>query len=119
MPFGLTNAPAIFQHMANDIFRGFLDVFTIIYLDDILRYSTTQEEHDLHVCQVLQRLQKYGLFAKLEKCTFNQRHVEFLGYVISQQGISMDPSKVQKKFDWQTPTSIRMYNVFWDLKIFI
>ena len=112
MPFGLTNAPAIFQHMANDIFRDFLDVFTIVYLDDILIYSTTQEEHDRHVRQVLQRLRKYGLFAKLEKCTFDQRHVEFLGYVISQQGISMDPSKVQTILDWQTPISIRDVQCF-------
>jgi hypothetical protein len=112
MPFGLTNAPAIFQHMANDIFHDFLDVLTIVYLDDILIYSMTQEEHYLHVRQVLQRLRKYGPFAKLEKCTFDQRHVEFLGYVISQQCISMGPSKVQTILDWQTPTSIRGVQCF-------
>ena len=71
MPFGLMNVPTVFQHMANDIFRNFLYIFLIIYLDDIPIYSKTQEEHDIHVCQVLQRLWDYGLYAKLEKCTFD------------------------------------------------
>ena len=103
MPFGLTNAPTVFQHMANDIFRDFLDIFIIVYLDDILIYSKTQEEHEIHVRQVLQRLREYGLYAKLEKCSFDQCQVEFLGYIVSSNGISMDPSKVQKILDWQTP----------------
>ena len=85
--------------MANDIFRDFLDIFTIIYLDDILIYSKTQEEHDIHVQKVLQRLQEYGLYAKREKCSFDQSQVEILGYVVSQKGISMDPSKVQTILD--------------------
>ena len=72
MSFGLMNAPAVFQHMANGIFRDFLDIFTIVYLDDSLIYSKTQEEHDMHVHQVLLRLQEYGLYAKLEKCTFDE-----------------------------------------------
>ena len=71
MPFGLTNAPAVFQHMANNDFRDFLDRFVIIYLDDILIYSRTLEEHERHVRQVLEHLQQFGLYAKLEKCTFN------------------------------------------------
>ena len=95
MPFGLTNAPTVFQHMANDIFRDFLDIFIIIYLDDILIYSKTQEDHDIHIWQALQRLREYGLYAKLEKCSFDQRQVEFLGYIVSSHGISMDPGKVQ------------------------
>ena len=61
MPFSLTNAPIVFQHMANNIFRDFLDIFSIVYLDDILIYSKTQEEHDEHVRQVLHRLREYGL----------------------------------------------------------
>ena len=72
MPFGLTNAPAVFQHMANDVFRDFLDRFVIIYLDDILIYSRTLEEHERLVRQVLERLRQFGLYAKLEKCTFCQ-----------------------------------------------
>ena len=107
MPFGLTNAPAVFQHMANDIFRDFLDIFLIIYLDDLLIYSRTQAEHDIHVRKVLQRLREYGLYAKLEKCSFDCKEVEFLGYTISSKGIFMDPTKVQTVLEWHTPSSVR------------
>ena len=95
MPFGLPNAPAVFQHMENDIFRDLLEVFFIIYLDDLLVFSKTQEEHDSHVLLVLKRLWEHGLYAKLEKCSFGCNQVEFLGYVISSEGISMDPAKVK------------------------
>ena len=71
IPFGLTNVPRVFQHMANDIFRDLLDICLIIYLDDLLVYSKTQEEHDSHVPLVLKRLQEHGLYAKLEKCSFD------------------------------------------------
>ena len=98
--------------MENDILRDFLDIFTIVYLDDILIYSKTKEEHDMHVHQVLLRLQQHRLYAKLEKCTFDENHVEFLGYVISYNGISMDPSKVQAVVDWQTPCSVRDVQCF-------
>jgi transposase InsO family protein len=112
MPFGLTNAPAVFQHMANDIFRDFLDIFIIVYLDDILIYSKNQEEHEIHVRQALQRLREYGLYAKLEKCSFDQNQVEFLGYIVSSSGISMDPTKVQTILDWKTPQSVRDVQCF-------
>ena len=107
MSFGLTNAPVVFHHMANDIFRDFLDIFLIIYLDDFLIYSKTQEEHNAHVRQVLQRLREYGLYAKLEKCNFDCKQVEFLDYVVSSEGISMDPAKGQTMLDWQTPCSVQ------------
>ena len=71
MPFGLTNAPIVFQHMANDIFQDLLDICLIIYLDDLLIYSKTQEEHDSHVLLVLKRLREHGLYAKLESCSFD------------------------------------------------
>ena len=80
--------------MVNDILCYSLDIFTIVYLDDIRIYSKTQEEHDRHVFQVLQWLWEYGLSAKIEKCTFDKYQVKFLGYMISQDCISMDPSKV-------------------------
>ena len=112
MPFGLTNAPAVFQHMANDIFRDFLDIFLIIYLDDLLIYSRTQAEHDIHVRKVLQRLREYGLYAKLEKCSFDCKEVEFLGYTISSKGIFMDPTKVQTVLEWHTPSSVRDVQCF-------
>ena len=106
MPFGLTNDPVVFQHMANDIFRDFLDIFLIIYLDDLLIYSRTQAEHDIHVRKVLQRLREYGLYAKLEKCSFDCKEVEFLGYTISSKIIFMDPTKVQTVLEWHTPSSV-------------
>ena len=106
MPFGLTNAPTVFQHMANDILRDLLDVCLIIYLDDLLVYSKTQEEHDSHVLLVLKRLREHGLYAKLEKCSFEYNQVEFLGYVISSEGISMDPAKVKMVVEWQNPRSL-------------
>ena len=112
MSFGLTNALTVFQHMANDIFWDFLDIFLIIYLDDLLIYSKTQEEHNAHVRQVLQRLRAYGLYAKLEKCNFDCKQVEFLGYVASSEGVSMDPTKVQTVLDWRTPCSVRDVQCF-------
>ena len=95
MPFGLTNVATVFQHMENDIFRDLLDICLIICLDDLLVYSKTQEEHDSHVLLVLRQLREHGIYAKLEKCSFDCNQVEFLGYVISSEGISMDPAKVQ------------------------
>jgi hypothetical protein len=106
MSFGLTNAPAAFQHMMNDIFHDLLDVCVIIYMDDILIYSVNQDEHDQHVWMVLKRLRLFKLYAKLEKCLFDQTEVEFLGYKISSQGISMDPSKVDTLLSWSQPKSV-------------
>ena len=77
MLFGVTNAPTVFQHMANDIFRDLLDICLIIYLDDLLVYSKTQEEHDSHVLLVLKRRREHGLYAKLGKCSFDCNQVEF------------------------------------------
>lgn len=105
MPFGLTNAPAIFQHLMNDIFREYLDVFVVIYLDDILIFSANQEDHDRHVKLVLEKLRCSGLYAKLEKCEFNQKQVEFLGYLVSADGIKMDPRKVDAILNWDRPSS--------------
>ena len=112
MPFGLTNAPAVFQHLANDIFRDFLDLFVIIYLDDILIYSKSQQEHDDHVKKVLKRLEEHGLFAKLEKCSFDQKQVEFLGYIVSSEGVAMDPGKVKAVLEWTKPLSVREVQSF-------
>ena len=78
----------------------------IIYLDDILIYSKTQEEHDAHVRKVLAKLHEHGLYAKLEKCSFDRDRVEFLGYIVSPEGISMDPTKVKAVLEWDAPKSI-------------
>lgn len=106
MPFGLTNAPASFQHLMNHNFRDMLDDFVIIYLDDILIFSKTIEEHIGHVRRVLQRLRDVGLYAKGEKCEFHQEHVEFLGFVITSKGLTMDKKKVQAVLEWPVPKSL-------------
>ena len=107
MPFGLTNAPAVFQHMMNDIFREYLDQFMVAYLDDILIYSPDPNTHEQHVRLVLSKLREYGLYAKFEKCAFERPSVEFLGYIVSPNGISMDQKKVVAIQEWQPPTRVR------------
>jgi hypothetical protein len=93
MPFGLTNAPAFYQHMMNDIFREYLDDFVVIYLDDILIFSKNEEDHENHVHLVLSKLREMNLYAKLEKCEFHQSQVEWVGYILSPTGVSMDQKK--------------------------
>jgi hypothetical protein len=93
MLFGLTNVPVVFQHMMNDIFHEYLNHFAVIYLYDILIYSKNEEEHEHHVCLVLEKLREQGLYAKQEKCLFYQLTVEFLGYIVLGDGISMDEKK--------------------------
>ena len=92
--------------MANDVFQDLLDICLIIYLDDLLLDSKTQEEHNSHVLLVLKQLRQHYLYAKLQKCSFDCKQVELLRYVISSQGISMDLVKVQMVLEWQTPQSV-------------
>ena len=100
MPFGLTNAPAAFQHYMNNIFSDLLDVYIIIYLDDILIYSDDPSKHTEHIREVLRRLHKNGLYAHPDKCRFSSNTVEYLGFILSKYGLKMDPSKVQTIQDW-------------------
>ncbi|MBW0506936.1 hypothetical protein O181_046651 [Austropuccinia psidii MF-1] len=93
MPFGLTNAPASFHNLVNDIFADLLDIFGVVYSDDIMIFSSSQEEHVKHVASVLQRLRDNNLFAKASKCVFHASSVEYLGYVVSSEGLNMDYSK--------------------------
>jgi len=106
MPFGLKNAPATFQHFVNDVLGEYLDEFAFSYIDDILIYSRNLEEHRIHVKKVLKRLQENGLYAKLSKCEFETNKTTFLGHVISDKGITMDPEKVRAIMDWPTPTNV-------------
>ena len=107
MPFGLTNAPAAFQRYMNDIFSDLLDVYVIIYLDDILIYSDDPSKHTEHVREVLRRLRKNGLYARPDKCRFSSDTVEYLGFILSKDGLKMDPSKVQTIQDWPEPRKIK------------
>lgn len=112
MPFGLANAPATFQAYINGALRGLLDVSCSVYLDDILIYSKTREEHIKHVAEVLERLRQFKLFAKPSKCTFLTDRVEFLGFVVDSTGVSMEESRVEAIQGWEPPTSIKELQIF-------
>jgi len=103
MPFGLTNAPALFCTLMNDIFREWLDDFVVVYIDDILIYSSSLEEHEEDLRKVFQRLRENKLYAKLEKCEFGVTEVDFLGHRITQEGLMMDDHKVKAILDWEPP----------------
>src|SRR5271170_5250797 len=106
MPFGLTNAPATFMTLMNNIFHEFLDQFVIIYLDDILIYNKTKEEHLKHVHLVLRKLKKHCLYGKLSKYEFIKDKVEYLEHYISAKGISVDHRKVEAVKSWPISTNI-------------
>jgi hypothetical protein len=106
MSFGLTNAPAYFMYMMNKVFMEYLDKFVVVFIDDILICSRSEEEHEGHLRLILQKLRDHKLNAKLSKCEFWLEQVAFLRHVISKGGISMDPSKVQDVLSWKAPTSV-------------
>lgn len=107
MPFGLTNAPATFQSLMNDLFRSYLRKFILIFFDDILVYSTTWDDHLAHLNTVLSILSANQLFAKRSKCSFGVTTVNYLGHLISEQGVSVEPSKIAAILSWPTPTTTR------------
>jgi len=112
MPFGVTNAPTVFMDYMNRIFRPFLDKFVVVFIDDIVIYSKTHEEHAEHLRVVLDILRKKQLYAKLSKCEFWMDEVQFLGHVIFAQGIAVDPTKVEAVVKWESPklaTEIRSF----------
>jgi hypothetical protein len=104
--FGLTNVSAHFIYLMNSVFMPELDKFVVVFIDDILVYSKTMEEHEEHLQIVLQHLRAHQLYAKFSKCEFWINEVPFLGHVISPKGITMDPDKVNEVLDWKQPTSV-------------
>ena len=113
MPFGLSNAPASFQGYINKILAEKLDIFVIVYLDDILIYIEDQERGHVEVVRwVLDILRKNGLFANLKKCRFHKDEVRFLGYVVSSQGIRMEDERIEAVRNWPEPKSVRDIQVF-------
>jgi hypothetical protein len=106
MPFGVTNAPGVFMEYMNRIFHPYLDQFVVVFIDDILVYSKSEEEHVEHLRIVLQVLKEKRLYAKLSKCEFWLREVSFLGHVVSGDGIAVDPSKIDAVLQWEAPTSV-------------
>jgi hypothetical protein len=91
----------------NEILADYLDKFAVVYLDDILIFSSTKDEHFQHVKLILERLRKHSLYGKLEKCQFHQTKVEFLRYIVSKDGIKMDPSKIDAIQSWPEPTNVK------------
>jgi hypothetical protein len=106
MSFGLTNAPAYFMYLINKVIMEYLEKFIVVFIDDILVYSRSEEEHEEHLHLALQKLGEHRLYTKLSKCEFWMKQVAFLGHVISKGGISVDPSKVQDVLSWNAPTSV-------------
>ena len=105
MSFGLTNAPTVFMELMNRVFQDFLDSFVIVFIDDILVYSKTNDEHAEHLRKVLLVLRKQRLYAKFSKCEFWLQKV-FLSHVISKDGITVDPAKVEAVIGWARPTTV-------------
>src|SRR5258708_1440131 len=113
MPFGLSNAPAAFQRFINEVLGDLMDICTVGYLDDILVYSDSLEDHWDHICEVLHCLHTTGLYTNLKKCKFHMDTVEYLGFILSPKGLQMDPTKVSAILDWPKPQKV------WDVQAFL
>jgi hypothetical protein len=112
MSFGLTNAPTHFTYLMNLVFMPELDKFVVVFIDDILIYSKTEEEHATHLRIVLTRLREHQLYAKFSKCTFWLEEIQFLGHVLSANGIAVDPSKVKDILEWKPLTTVHQVRSF-------
>jgi hypothetical protein len=106
MSFGLMNAPAHFMYLMNSMFMPELDQFVVVFIDDILVYSKSSEEHEDHLRIVLQWLREHQLYAKFSKCEFWIKEVPFLGHVVLPEGIAVDPGKVKEVLEWKPPTTV-------------
>ena len=112
MPFGLTNAPSVFMELMNSIFIDFLDQFVVVFIDDILVYSRSGEEHAGHLRTVLQVLRDKEPYAKFAKCEFWMPEVAFLGHIVSAEGIKVNPAKIELVAAWTTPTNVKEVRSF-------
>jgi hypothetical protein len=112
MPFRLTNAPATFQAYINKTMIGILNEFCVVYLDDILIYLNTEEEHVRHVREVLWRLASANLYAKLSKCEFHKTEVKFLGFLVGRDGVRLDPARLSTVSEWPAPHSFHDAQMF-------
>src|SRR5882724_1118353 len=112
MPMGLTNAPTMFQAFMNHIFQDMTDIFIVIYLDNILIFSNSLEDHWVHVRHILEHLCEYDLHSKPEKCLFHTQKIEFLGFMVTPTGISMETTKTNMVSVWPTLTNLKAVQAF-------
>jgi hypothetical protein len=106
MPFGLTNSPTTFMRLMDDVLRPFNNSFVVVYLDDILIFNKMWEERMHHIHKVLSTLRQHKLYANLEKCSFGMNMVQYLGYIIDDHGVHVDPTKIQVICDWPSLTTL-------------
>jgi hypothetical protein len=118
MPFGLTNAPTTFMSLMDDVLRPFTKSFVVVYLDDIIIFNKTWEEHIRHIKQVFSSLQQDKLYSNLEKCSFGMNRVQYLGYIVDEHGVHVDPTKIQFIRDWPSPTTLTELRSFLGLANF-
>ena len=112
MSFALTNAPTYFMYLMNKVFMEYFEKFVVVFIDDILVFSKTEEEHEQHLRMVLDKLREHQLYAKFSKCECWLHEVGFLGHKLSAEGLSVDPTKIQAVTEWQTPSSVKEVRSF-------
>jgi hypothetical protein len=112
MSFGLTNAPAFFMYLMNSVFMDYLDKLVVVFIDDILIYYQSEEEHAYHLRKVLQRLREHQLYTKLSKCEFWIHELLFLSHIINKDGLVVDPKKVTDILNWKASKDVHGIKIF-------
>ena len=115
MEFGLINSPATFMNMMNNVLSIFLDKFVLVFIDDILVYSKNEAEHEDNLRKVMKILREHQLYAKLSKCDVYKKEVQYLGHVISEKGIVVDPTKIKIILEWPAPKDVHDIKSFMGL----
>jgi hypothetical protein len=115
VPFGLLNTLVVFMCLMNGVFREYMDKFFIVFLDEILIYSKSEEEHEPHLRMVLQVLREHQLYAKLRKFSFYQKQIHYLGHIISKDGIAVDPKNIKSIREWSAPKNVTEVRSFMGL----
>jgi hypothetical protein len=118
MPFVLINAPTTFMRLMDDVLRPFTNSFVVVYLDDILIFSRTWEEHMQHIQQVLSTMRQHKLYSNLGKCSFGMNKVQYLSYIVDEHGVHVHPTNIQVIRDWPAPTTLTDLRSFLGLEKF-